>query len=224
MATPQQPELRRSGHTPAEQGHAKELADSSRGTGTKRRSRRGPTALPPENEPGHHPPVEQDKPAGPPPTPATARDAEGPAVPAGRERFGFAFEARLFPAAAAFGVTPPTAHVDVDEAELHIRFGPWSLRTPLDNVRSLTPTGPYTWWKVAGPAHVSLADRGVTFATTTERGVCIGFREPVRAALPTSLVRHPAATVTVGDPDGLVAAISSRTTLDDSPSVGGETR
>jgi hypothetical protein len=112
-------------------------------------------------------------------------------------------------------VIPSTAYVDVDDADLLIRFGPWTLRTSLDNVRSLTPTGPYSWWKVAGPAHISLADRGITFATTTERGVCIRFREPVRAVLPISLIRHPAATVTVEDPDGLIAAISERTDLDD---------
>lgn len=57
-----------------------------------------------------------------------------------------------------FGVVAPTAHVDVDDRELSVRFGPWSLRTPLDNVRALTLAGPYSWWKVGGPARVSMAD------------------------------------------------------------------
>jgi len=213
MANPQQPELRRSGHTPVDQGHAEEIADSGRGTRAGRRSGRDAAQVPPENEPGHHPPVEQDKPVTPPPTPTGARKDRAAAP--GRDRFAFAFARRLMPVSAAFGVIPPTAHVDVDETELRIRFGPWSLRTPLHNVRSLTPTGPYSWWKIAGPAHISVADRGITFATTTERGVCIRFHEPVEAALPTSLLRHPAATVTVEDPDALIAAISARTELED---------
>ena len=214
MATPQQPELRRSGHSPADQGHAEEVAAEARGTGRAGRPARGAGPVPPGNEPGHHPPVEQDKPVGPPPVPTRAQAAEPRGEGAGRDRFPFAFSLRLAPAAAAFGVTPVTAHVEVDDAELHVRFGPWSLRTPLDNVRSLQRTGPYSWWKVAGPAHLSLADRGVTFATGTDGGVCIGFHRPVPAVLPVPLVRHPAATVTVADPEALMAAISARTDLD----------
>jgi hypothetical protein len=144
----------------------------------------------------------------------SAGTGSGSAGDARTERFAFAFSWRLAPAAAAFGVTPLTAHVEVDDAELHVRFGPWSLRTPLANVRSVERTGPYAWWKVAGPAHISVADRGVTFATSTGAGACIGFREPVPAALPVALLRHPAATVTVADPDALREAIAARTTLD----------
>jgi hypothetical protein len=173
---------------------------------------RAASPVPPDNQPGHHPPVEQDKPTAPPPS--ATRPAE-PAPTAGVERFPFEFALQLAPAAAAFGVLPPTTHVEVGDADLHVRFGPWSLRTPLDNVRSVTRTGPYSWWKVGGPAHISLADRGVTFATTTRQGVCIRFRRPVPAALPVPLIRHPAATVTVADPDGLVAAIARRADLDE---------
>ncbi len=87
----------------------------------------GPT--PPDNVPGHHPPVEQDKPTTPPPVPADPRlgaveDPPARSVPGGRLRFPFAFSLRLAPAAAVFGVVPPTAHVDVDDRELSIRFGP----------------------------------------------------------------------------------------------------
>lgn len=221
MATPQQPELRRSGHTPVDQDHAEEMAADTPSAPGRPRGRRGTAPVPPENQPGHHPPVDQDKPTGPPPEPTTGAtgedrpeaDSEAPAR-TGRRRFGFAFDIRLVPASAAFGVTPATAHVDVDDREFHVRFGPWSLRTPLDNVESAELTGPYSWWKVAGPAHISLADRGVTFATSTERGVCVRFRQPVPAALPRGLVRHPAATVTVADAEGLVAALAARTPLD----------
>jgi hypothetical protein len=106
-------------------------------------------------------------------------------------------------------VTPWTSAVEVVDGELHIRFGPWSLRTPLDNVLSAEITGPYSYAKVAGPAHLSLADRGVTFATSTKRGVCIRFREPVAALVPGRVLRHPGATVTVDHPEHLVALLNA---------------
>jgi len=123
------------------------------------------------------------------------------------ERFPFKFDARLAPAAAVFGVVPSRAYVEIDGSDLFVRFGPWSLRTPLANVRDTEPSGPYRWWKIAGPAHLSLADRGITFATTTAGGLCVRFREPVAAGLPTDRLRHPAATVTVADPPALAEAI-----------------
>ncbi len=57
---------------------------------------------------------------------------------------------------------------------------------------------------VAGGPHLSFADRGATFATSTEGGVCIRFHRPVRALLPFGPLRHPALTVTVAEPDRLV--------------------
>ena len=122
-------------------------------------------------------------------------------------RFDFAFEPRLRHLARLFGVGPNNAWVEVEALHLVVRFGRWSLRTRLANVTDVTVTGPYSWWKVAGPPRLSLADRGITFATTSARGLCISFREPVHALLPTSALRHPAATVTVADPDGLAAAL-----------------
>jgi hypothetical protein len=82
------------------------------------------------------------------------------------------------------------------------------LRTPIANVAGTEVTGPYRWWKVAGPAHLSLADGGVTFATTTRAGLCIRFHEPVPAAVPKELLRHSSATVTVADPAALAAALA----------------
>ena len=83
-----------------------------------------------------------------------------------------------------------------------IRFGPWLLRTPVGNVASSTITGPYNPIRVLG-THISLADRGVTFGTNTRQGVCVTFAEPVSGALPRGLLRHPGATVTVREPEGL---------------------
>jgi hypothetical protein len=110
-------------------------------------------------------------------------------------------------------VSPSSAHVDVrtaadGERTLVAHFGPWSVSTPVDNVLATTVTGPYAAVKTMGPAHVSLSDLGLTFASTHERGLCIRFRAAVPGLAPTSLIRHPALTVTVDDPDGLARALA----------------
>ncbi|MER5642888.1 hypothetical protein [Streptosporangium sp. NPDC002524] len=105
-----------------------------------------------------------------------------------------------------FGVRPGRAFAEVREGEFAVRFGFWSLRTPLSNVAGTTVTGPYAPWKVIGP-HLSLADRGVTFGTNAGRGVCVRFHTPVPALVPGGLLTHPGATVTVSDPEGLVEAL-----------------
>lgn len=122
-------------------------------------------------------------------------------------RFDFAFEARVRPAAALFGVTPRTARVDLDDLHLRVQFGAWRLLTPVANIASATRSGPYSWWKVAGPPHLSLADRGITFATTTAGGVCLELHRPVPALLPVGWVRHPGVTITLADPDAFLAAL-----------------
>jgi hypothetical protein len=119
-------------------------------------------------------------------------------------RFGFHFEPLLMPAAFAAGVTPWTAWLEVDPDELRVRFGPWSIRTPRENIDGAERTGPYRVVKVAGPARLSLVDGGLTMATTRRGGVCIRFAEPITGIEPTGRVRHPALTVTVDDPDELL--------------------
>lgn len=121
--------------------------------------------------------------------------------------FPFRFDPGYRLAALPFGVTPARARVRVTATELLVRFGPWSLRTGLDNVAGAEVTGPFGFLKTAGPAHLSFADRGVTFATNGDRGVCVRFREPVRGIDPTGSIRHPGATVTVADVEGLVALL-----------------
>lgn len=157
--------------------------------------------VPPENEPGHRPPVDQDKPVGPPPQP----EASIPRT----TRFPFRFDGSIRPFSLLFGVAPSRAWVEVGETDLTVRFGWWTLHTPLENVEGAEVTGPYSWIKVAGPAHLSLADGGVTFATSTAGGACVRFREAVPTALPVSVLRHPAATVTVADPDAFVQELEA---------------
>lgn len=112
----------------------------------------------------------------------------------------FAFDLTFRLAALPFGVVPARTRVVVDGDRFRAEFGPWVVDTPLDNVERASVTGPYSLPKVIGPAHVSLRDRGLTFATNARQGVCVQFREPVPGVVPTSLVRHPALTVTVAEP------------------------
>lgn len=121
--------------------------------------------------------------------------------------FEFAFEGRYRLPALMFGVTPMTTRVRVTDDELLVRFGIWRLRTLLSNITETTETGGFAWHRTAGPAHLSLADHGITFATNSQRGLCISFAEPVRAIEPTGRLLHPAMTVTVTDPGALAAAL-----------------
>lgn len=114
--------------------------------------------------------------------------------------FPFAVDPLFAVASRPFGVTPGNALVEVHEDRLVARFGPWRVETPLANIASAEVTGPYAWFKVIGPAHLSVIDRGLTFATTNRRGVCLSFHEPVRGIDPLGLIRHPGLTVTVAEP------------------------
>jgi hypothetical protein len=120
--------------------------------------------------------------------------------------FPFAFRG-LAGAAAKLAGCRQTDGVVLAHGRLVIRFGPWTLDTALDNVVDAQESGPFQLIKVAGMPHLSFADRGITFGTNTDAGVCLTFRRPVPAAFPVRLLRHPGATVTVADVDGLVRAV-----------------
>lgn len=122
--------------------------------------------------------------------------------------FAFRFAAAYRAAALPFGVHPSNARVVVTDAELRADFGPWHLSTPLANVTGTTVTGPYKFVFTAGPAHLSFTDRGLTFATNADRGLCIRFADPVPGIAPTARLRHPGLTVTVDDVEGLAAALA----------------
>jgi hypothetical protein len=141
-----------------------------------------------------------------------AERAETEGRPAPVERFRFRFDWRYRLAALPLAITPDTAYVEVDrrgEPVLRARFGTWLLETPCANVVNTTPTGPYSLLKTIGPPHLSLSDRGVTFATNGGSGLCICFRTPVGAIDPLGVVRHPALTVTVDDVDGLARSLAA---------------
>lgn len=196
------PELHRSGHTEVDPNHAAEVAE-------RRPLRPGPDdhgvdPVPPGNRPGAKPRKDQDKPTGPPPrTRRTKRRTR-----TGAERFDFRWDGPFQLASRALLVTPEHAYVGLDDETLTVRFGRWRLETPISNIEGVSITGPYAWWKVIGPPHISFKDRGLTFASTAAGGACIRFKDPVPAALPTGVLRHPAVTVTVEDPEKLADAIA----------------
>jgi len=122
--------------------------------------------------------------------------------------FPFLFSERYRRPARAFGVTPERAWVAVEAGQITARFGPWRVRTAVSNVSGTEVTGPYAFLKTAGPARLALTDRGLTFATNGDRGVCLSFHSPVRGIEPFGLLCHPTLTLTVLDIDGLVSALA----------------
>ena len=123
-------------------------------------------------------------------------------------RFPFRFDPTYRRAARLFGVIPESAWVDVGAAEFEARYGPWRVRTPLSNIAGAEVTGPYAFLKTAGPARLGITDRGLTFASNGDRGVCVTFHSPVAGIDRRGRIRHPELTVTVSDIDGLRQALT----------------
>jgi hypothetical protein len=120
------------------------------------------------------------------------------------QTFPFAFDQPFALPGRLLGVHPSSAAVELDDTMLRARFGRWQLTTPRWNIRGAGVTGPYAVHKTIGPAHLSLRDRGLTFATNARLGVCLTFEEPVPGIAPVGWLRHPGLTVTVADPEALV--------------------
>jgi hypothetical protein len=125
------------------------------------------------------------------------------------DTFEFAFGPRYSRLLRVGGITPDTTLVTVTDDEYRIRFGGWKLNTTIANCTATCLTDGYAWYRAIG-ARGSFKDKGVTFGTTTDRGVCVLFAEPVPALVPGTLMNHPGATVTVADCEGLIAALERR--------------
>ena len=123
--------------------------------------------------------------------------------------FDFDFDPEYRAAALVFGVTPDRPGVEVTDGRFVARYGFWRLETDVANVASTQVSGPYRLLTTIGPAHLSLADLGLTFASNRRRGLCMTFKEPVPGLEPTGRLRHPGLTVTVADVDGLARALGS---------------
>ena len=125
------------------------------------------------------------------------------------QRFDFRFDHAYRLAARPFGITPERAWVEIDGEHLLANYGPWWLRTRLTNISRVAITGPYRFYRTAGPARLGITDGGLTFASNGDRGVLVSFRERVAAIDPLGLIKHPELTVTVADVRGLVSALGA---------------
>lgn len=125
-------------------------------------------------------------------------------------RFPFAFAQAYRVACRPFGIRPENASVEVGERTLRATFGRWLVQTPLANIAEVAITGPYRFIKTAGPPRLGITDRGLTFATNGERGVCIDFVRPVWGFDRLGLIRHPNLTVTVAEVERLATLLSGR--------------
>ena len=94
--------------------------------------------------------------------------------------------------------------VRVEDGRLIARYGLAKLSTSLDNVAGGHVTENYRWYTAVG-VRLSFVDDGLTFGTTTRRGVCIHFSDRVGGVIPGR--SHSALTVTVADCAGLIEAI-----------------
>jgi hypothetical protein len=126
--------------------------------------------------------------------------------------FRFAFDPLHRKVSRLFGVSQDSAVIRLTDTGLDVTFGPWRMSTPYGNIRDVEVTGPYALVKTIGPPRLSVADRGLTFATNSRAGVCLVFRDAVPGIEPTGHLRHPNLTVTVADPAGLAAALRARLT------------
>ena len=55
----------------------------------------------------------------------------------------FRFESAYRRAGLVFGIGPHSARLTVGHSQFAARFGPWKVRTPLNNIAGTTRTGPY---------------------------------------------------------------------------------
>ncbi len=123
------------------------------------------------------------------------------------DRFNFRFSPGYRAAGLCFGILPTTTEATITADAVSARFGPWHAHTSLDNIRDVAVTGPYAFLKTAGPAHLGLTDRGLTFATNGDQGVRLRFHTAIRGIEPTGLLRHPELTLTVADVDTFAARL-----------------
>lgn len=126
-----------------------------------------------------------------------------------QQTFAFAFDPRFRPMLRLLGVRPENSSVTIDDEHFDARFGRWRLKTPVSNLKDVQITRGYQWFKAIGPRG-SAADRGCTFGSNADAGVCVCFHEPVGALISKDILKHPGLTVTVADVEGLAEAVRRR--------------
>ena len=121
--------------------------------------------------------------------------------------FPYRYDPRLAPIWLPFR-WPGEQGVTLTQGRFIARYGPLRAEAPLSSVRGAHITGPYRWWTAVGP-RLSFVDDGLTFGTNADAGVCVHFEPRLRRVI--GLRDHSALTVTVDDPEGLVAALNDVT-------------
>lgn len=120
-------------------------------------------------------------------------------------RFRIRVGPRSRPVILLWGARPATAWAEVDDHELRARFGPFRIRTPLDNIVSWRIEGPFVWIKAIG-VRMGILKRDLSFAGAAHGGLRVDVREPI----PWGPFRVPALYVGVDDLDGLAEALRAR--------------
>ena len=120
------------------------------------------------------------------------------------QRFPIRLGPRSRPLLRLFGAREDNAYVDLD-GDLDARFGRFRVWTPLANLASWRIEGPWLWVTAIG-VRTSVRHRDVTFGGNHAGGVRIDFRAPVKFGP----LHIPALYVTVGDMEGLAAALTER--------------
>jgi hypothetical protein len=124
-------------------------------------------------------------------------------------RADFAIDPRYAAVLRLFGVRRERAWIGLDGERLRVRFGFWRFETSVANIDCVRLTGPYrSALRAVGP-HISLKDRGLSFGTNTEAGVCILFRRPVPGRETLGLIDHPGLTVTPVRPEDVKDALEA---------------
>ncbi len=122
--------------------------------------------------------------------------------------FPYRYDPRVAPLWLPFRAWPSRQGVTVTDNQFVAQYGPFRAEAPLSSVRDAHVTGPYRWWTAVGP-RLSMVDDGLTFGTNADAGVCIHFEPAIHRVL--GLRDHSALTVTVADPESLVAALKEHT-------------
>ncbi|MDJ0953497.1 MAG: hypothetical protein QNJ81_07440 [Acidimicrobiia bacterium] len=125
------------------------------------------------------------------------------------QTFEFRFDSSARPLLRALGVHAGNSAVRLtDDDRFVAEFGRWTVDTPVSNIDCVKVTGPYRRYKAIG-LRGSRVDHGITFGSSAAGGVCVTFIEPIPKLIP-GMKRHPGLTVTVTDPEALVAAVKER--------------
>jgi hypothetical protein len=103
-----------------------------------------------------------------------------------------------------FGATPATAYATIGD-DLEIRFGRFSVKTPVANIERYRIEGPFTWIKAIGVRR-SVRGGDVSFCGSAHGAVRMDLKEPV----PFGPFKVPAVWVGADDLDALAAELAGR--------------